>query len=54
MLFRCEVVVNGHPLAITILGRGFITFKNVQHMLCVHVTGGLDVSRTKFILALTK
>lgn len=54
MLFHCEVVLNGHPLMITVPGRGFITSKNVHHKLCIHITGGLDVSRTTFILSLTK
>lgn len=40
MLFWCEVVLNGHSLAITILDRGFITFKNVWHMLWIRITGG--------------
>lgn len=40
MLFHCEVVFNGLPLATTLVGREFIAFKSVQHMLLIHTICG--------------
>lgn len=40
MVFHCEVVFNGPPLVTIVVGRGFIAFKSVQHMLLIHTIYG--------------